>query len=171
MMKKTLAAVMIASAFAASTANATGIPVVDSAGNIDRMLNQVENVAKYVEQIDQLKAQLQQAQQMFNSMNGVRGMAQLMNNPAARQYLPKDAQTLYGLSSNNGQFSGISGSLNSIKQAAQLVKSSDLKNASTGATLDQSQSRLASRQATAEASFSAAGPRFRQLTHLLGPVD
>ena len=55
-MKKTIAAMMIASAFIASTANATGIPVVDIVGNLDRMMNQVENVAKYVEQIDQLKA-------------------------------------------------------------------------------------------------------------------
>lgn len=158
-MKKTIAAMMIASAFIASTANATGIPVVDIVGNLDRMMNQVENVAKYVEQIDQLKAQLQQAQQMFNSMNGVRGMAQLLNNPTARQYLPADAQTLYGLASNSGQYSGLSGSLKAIKQAAQIMKQGDMQNGVAGGILDQRQNLLASLQATAEASFNAAGQR------------
>lgn len=170
-MKKTIAAVMIASAFASSTASATGIPVVTIASDIDRMMNQVENIAKYIEQIDQLKAQLKQAQQMFNSMNGVRGMAQLLNNPAARQYLPKDASTLYGLATNSGQFAGLSGSLNAIKQAAQIAKPSDMQNSEAGGILEQHQNLLASMQATAEASFNAAGQRFDQLQKLIDTVD
>lgn len=170
-MKKTIAVMMIASAFVASTANATGIPVVDIVGNLDRIMNHVEDIAKYAEQIQQLQAQLQQAQQMFQSMNGVRGMAQLLNNPTARQYLPADAQTLYGLASNSGQYSGLSGSLKAIKQAAQIMKQGDMQNGVAGGILDQRQNLLASLQATAEASFNAAGQRFQQLQQLVDTVD
>lgn len=170
-MKQPLVAMMIAVALAASTANATGIPVVDLEGNIQNLQSHIEDVSKFVEQIAQLKAQLEQAQQMFSSMNGVRGMASLLNNPAARQYLPKDASTLYGLATNGGQFSGLSGSLNTIKQAGQIMKQNDMQNSTAGGILDQRQNLLAGLQATAEAGYNAAGARFEQLQQLVDKVD
>jgi type IV secretion system protein VirB5 len=111
---------------------------------------------------------------MFNAMNGVRGMASLINNPAARQYLPKSSQDIYALATTNGgQFSGLSGSLKAIKSASQIMKSTDLKNSTSGASvlLDKQQNQLATLQATAEASFDAAGQRFDTLQALVDTVD
>lgn len=167
-MKKPIAAVLIGALFITSSAGATGIPVVDGALNAQTMANQVANIAKYVEQIVQLKAQLTQAKAMFNAMNGVRGMGMLINNPAARQYLPKTAPQLYALATSTG---GLSGSINAIKAAARIMNPADVANAETATMLGKQQTHLAMMQATAEASYTAAGDRFDTLQALVDQVD
>ena len=73
----------------ASTAHA-GIPVIDSTS----IAQQIQQVVAWGVQFQQMQQQLQRMQQQFDSLNGSRGMANLVNNPAARQYLPADYQTI-----------------------------------------------------------------------------
>lgn len=167
-MRKPLAAILIGALFVTSSAGATGVPVVDGMLNAQTMSNQVANIAKFAEQIVQLKLQLTQAKAMFSAMNGVRGMGMLINNPAARQYLPKTAPQLYALASGSG---GLSGSINAIKAAAQVINPANVANAETGTMLGRQQTHLAMMQATAEASYTAAGNRFDTLQALVNQVD
>lgn len=168
-MKKPIAAVLIGALFVTGSAGATGIPVVDGALNIQTTLNQSANIAQFIQQVTQLKLQLEQAKTMYNAMNGVRGMGSLINNPAARQYLPKSAGQLYAL--GNGGGSGLSGSISAIKAAAQIMNPGDVANAGTGTLLGKQQTQLAMMQATAEASYDAAGNRFDTLQSLVDKVD
>jgi type IV secretion system protein VirB5 len=169
-MKKKLVIALAAVFMLAGNASATGIPVVDVAGNLQNMVNHVESIANMVQQVEQLKAQLNQARQMYTSMNGARGMAALLNNPTARQYLPKEASDIYALATSS-KFSSISGSLATIKKAAQLVDAGNVRNTATSQGLDKQQTLLASVQASAEASYKAAGDRFEQLQTLVDSVD
>jgi type IV secretion system protein VirB5 len=73
----------------ASTAHA-GIPVIDSTS----IAQQIQQVVAWGVQFQQMQQQLQRMQQQFDSLNGSRSMASLVNNPAARQYLPADYQTI-----------------------------------------------------------------------------
>lgn len=168
-MKKSLVAALTAALFCAGSAGATGIPVVDGALNIQTTLNQAANIAQFMQQVTQLKLQLQQAKSMFNAMNGVRGMGALINLPVARQYLPKSAAQLYALGAGGG--SGLSGAIGAIKAAALVMNPADVGNAATGALLGKQQTQLATMQATAEASYNAAGARFDTLQALVDTVD
>lgn len=172
-MKKSLAPFLIGALFAAGPALATGIPVVDIANNTQVALNQATNIIQFTATVTQLKNNLEQAKMMFNAMNGVRGMGALINNPAARQYLPKSASQLYslGVNGSGGGFAGLSGSMAAIRAATQVMKPADVANGTTGALLDKQQSQLARMQATAEASYDAAGARFDTLQQLVDHVD
>lgn len=170
-MKKITTAVVFV--FSANLASASGIPVVDVAGNALKITHQAESILKFVEQIEQLKAQLEQQKQMFASMNGIRGMGQLLNNPAARQYLPANSQEMYNLAVGvqSGKYSGLSGSLKAIRDAGRIVSTSSVKNTATAGALDKAQTQLAAMQASAEAAFNAAGDRFERLEQLVQAVD
>jgi len=170
-MKKSLAILIVSGSFVAGPVFATGIPVVDAMNNAQVAINQATNIVQYVETVAQLKNNLTQAKATFDALNGVRGMAALINNPAARQYLPKSASQLYSLSTSSSGFAGLSGSLAAIKAAAQVMKPSDMANGTSGALLNRQQDQLARMQATAEASYDAAGARFGTLQQLVDHVD
>lgn len=170
-MKKPLAAFIAGGVLAAGPAFAGGIPVVDIINNTQVALNQATNIVQFTATVTQLKNNLAQAKATFDALNGVRGMAALINNPAARQYLPKSASQLYSLATSSSGFSGLSGSLQAIKLASQVMKPSDMANSTSGALLNRQQDQLASMQATAEASYNAAGARFDTLQQLIDHVD
>lgn len=166
-MKKVIMSVAVAAAFYAPGAFAQGIPVIDAAG-IAQAISQGVQLA---EQIQQLKNQLDQAMQLYNSLNGARGMANLLNTPLARQYLPKSASDLYGLSSGAGGFTSISQSIATLKKAGAVLNSGDLTSAGAKSALDKAQTAIASKQATIEAAFNAAGARFDSLQGLIDNID
>jgi type IV secretion system protein VirB5 len=168
-MKKTIIATLIGTLFTAPAW--AGLPVYDAINNMTAITNQAKNIAQYIQMVSQLKNQLAQAQQMFNSMNGVRGMAAILNNPASRQYLPRSASEIYSLGASGGNFAGLSGSIQSIKAAAQVMKPSDVGNPTTAAMLNRQQDQLATMQATAESAYNAAGARFDNLQTLVNTVD
>jgi type IV secretion system protein VirB5 len=173
-MKKVIAVMIGLGALVSGTVSAQGIPVYDNAHVILNTLNQVKNYAEFVKQVQSLQDQLNQAKQMYQSMNGVRGMAALINNPNARHYLPKNYSDLYTLASNpTGGYAGLSGSLNAIRSAAQVLSSATVMNPNSGATqlLNRQQTQLASLQATAEGAYNAAGQRFDVLQNLINTVD
>ena len=108
---------------------------------------------------------------MYNAMNGVRGMGNLINNPAARHYLPKTASGLYNLSQGAGRTQGLSGSLEAIRRAAQVMTPAQAATPHTARMLERQQTQIAMMQATAEASYNAAGARFDSLQTLVNRVD
>ena len=83
------AAILVTCAALLAAPSLRAMPVYDAANHATVKLNQASNYAQFVQQVSQLKLQLEQARTMYNAMNGVRGMGSLINNPAARHYLPK----------------------------------------------------------------------------------
>ncbi len=169
-MKTTLALFVSAALTAASAQAVTGI-VYDPTNHKAVLLNQASNYTQFVQQVTQLKLQLDQAKAMYNSLHGVRGMGALINNPLARQYLPKGATDLYNLGRQRSGANGLSSSIETIMRAAQIMKPSDMASPEGARLLTQQQTQLAAMQATAEAAYNAAGARFATLQTLVDSID
>ncbi|MBK6388048.1 MAG: P-type DNA transfer protein VirB5 [Rhodoferax sp.] len=144
----------------ASTAHA-GIPVIDSTS----IAQQIQQVVAWGVQFQQMQQQLQRMQQQFDSLNGSRGMANLVNNPAARQYLPADYQTIL----NSGY-----GNSAAIRTNARVF---DVTDTTLGATTDaarafqSSGNQAAFNRATAEEGYRQASQRFSTIQVLLDRVN
>ena len=165
------AAILMACAAVLAAPSPRAMPVYDAVNHATVRLNQASNHAQFVQQVTQLKLQLEQARSMYNAMNGVRGMGNLINNPAARHYLPKTASGLYNLSQGAGRTPELSGSLEAIRRAAQVMTPAQAATPHTARMLERQQTQIAMMQATAEASYNAAGARFDSLQTLVNRVD
>lgn len=109
--RRSLAA--LASALFLSTANATGIPVLD-VSNLAQAMLMVQNL---MQQLDQMKSQ-------YDALTGNRGFGTILNNPTLRSYLPDQWQSVYD-QVKGGSLQGISGA------AQQIAASEGLTGAST----------------------------------------
>ncbi|KVW77407.1 P-type DNA transfer protein VirB5 [Burkholderia ubonensis] len=98
-----------ATTFFVSTAHAGGIPVIDIA-SIQQAILMVQSMKQ---QYDQLKSQ-------YDAVVGNRGLGQILNNPALRNYLPDQWQSIYDLV-KSGQLGGITGAANQILQQEGLA--------------------------------------------------
>lgn len=84
------------------------IPVTDGAAIKTSVQQQVETMAKWKLQYDQMVSQIDQMKQEYQSITGVRGLGDVLNNPALRDYLPDDWQGVYD-SVKSGGYAGLSG--------------------------------------------------------------
>lgn len=84
------------------------IPVTDGAAIKMSVQQQVETMAKWKLQYDQMVSQIDQMKQEYQSITGVRGLGDVLNNPALRDYLPDDWQGVYD-SVKSGGYAGLSG--------------------------------------------------------------
>jgi len=170
-MKHLLATLIAGGLLATGPAFAGGIPVYDGVNYIQRGLDQAANIVQFKATVTELQNNLHQAKQTFDALNGVRGMAALINNLPARKYLPASAQQIYALGTPGAGAAGLSGSLQAIKAAMRVLNPANVTNPASGAMLDRQQDQLARMQATAEASYDAAGARFDTLQQLVDNVD
>lgn len=85
------AAVAIAAGSASMTAPAHAF--LGLGGGSD-MAKESTQMARWILQYAQMAEQYTQLVKTYNSLNGVRGMANLVNNPALRHYLPSDYQNI-----------------------------------------------------------------------------
>lgn len=84
------------------------IPVTDGVAIKTSVQQQVETMAKWKLQYDQMVSQIDQMKQEYQSITGVRGLGDVLNNPALRDYLPDDWQGVYD-SVKSGGYAGLSG--------------------------------------------------------------
>lgn len=142
------------------------IPVTDYGLNMQTQMNQQANFAQYVEQVVKLKAQLEQAKQQYESLTGSRGLGDLFNNPALRQYLPQDWTGLYD-AVQGGDVVGISGKVQDIIDKNKSGSITDMS-----ADVAARQERLgAVNKATGLAGFDAAMKRADQIQSLIGQIN
>lgn len=138
-----------------------GIPVIDVAAITQAVLQ----VQSWAQQYQQMVQQFQQMQQQYTSLNGARGMANLVNNPALRQYLPADYQTIL----NSGY-----GSSAQIRAAAKVF---GVEQTTLGATTDSAKAftatanQAALNRATSEDAYKKASERFADIQVLLDKVN
>lgn len=149
---------------ACATANAQ-IPVTDVAS----LTQQMQQVAAWGQQIQGMKDQLGQQQQMFNSMNGARGIGQLLNNPALKNTLPADWQNVYS-SVQAGGYAGLTGSAKAIRDANAVYDCSSGP-ANTVARCNQELNKVAQDKAFANDAYTASQRRLDNVQSLMGQID
>lgn len=89
------------------------IPVTDGASISQGITQQIETMSKWKLQYDQMISQIDQAKQQYASLTGSRGLGNIMNDPALRNYLPADWQAVYD-SVKNGGYNGLSGTAKTV---------------------------------------------------------
>jgi type IV secretion system protein VirB5 len=168
-MKKLLLGVAI-STLISSTAFAQ-IPVTDVASISQGVTQQVETITKWKMQYDQMIRQIDQSKQQFDSMNGSRGMGNIMNDPQYRDYLPADWQGVYD-SVRNGGYNGLSGRGQSVYNATKIFDSCANIRVQEQRTACEARAVKASQdKGFALDAYDAAKGRVNQIDQLMGKID
>ena len=160
---KVAAAVLIA--FGAGGARAQGIPVIDVANliqTVQQVMNDITEIQNQVQQISQLQRQL-------DSINGIRSLGNVFNNPALRNYVPAEAYT-YVNAINTSGYSGLSATAKSLRDFSMVYNCMDL--AGDARTRCQAELARAYQQKglLQDAMKSAAG-RLTQIQSLMGQIN
>lgn len=161
MLKKLFCTFAVIFSLSMGSAAQAGVPVIDGA-NLAQAILQVQS---WAQQYNQMVQQFTQMQAQFTSLNGSRGMASLVNNPALRQYLPADYQTI--LSSGYGNSAA-------IRAASKLygIESTTLGAGTDTAKAFESVAKQASiNRATTEDAYKKASERFTDIQVLLDKVN
>ena len=159
------AAAAVLVACCATPARAQGIPVIDIANLIQTILqvmNDVTEIANQVQQIKQLQGQL-------DSINGLRNLGAVFNNPALKNYVPAEAYTYLNAINTSG-YSGLNGTAKALRDAGMVYNCMDLSGdarTSCQATLAQPYQQKGLLQ---DAMKSAAG-RLSQIQSLMGQIN
>lgn len=162
--KFVLAHFSVVCAVTATTASAQ-IPVTDAAS----LAQQIQQVMAWGQQIQGMKDQLTQQQQLFNSMNGTRGIGQLLNNPTLKDILPQDWQKVYSAIQAGG-YTGLTGSAKAIRDANAIFQ------CNTGskeeiARCNRELNKSAQDKAFASDAYMAAQRRLDNIQALMGQID
>lgn len=146
-------------------AGAQGIPVIDVANlvqTIQQVIDGITQINNQVQQIAQLQSQL-------NSINGVRNLGDIFNNPSLRNYVPAEAYTYLNAVNSSG-YSGLSATGRALRNASMVYNCMDL----TGVARTTCQASLAQpyqhKGLLQDAMKSAAG-RLVQIQSLMGQIN
>ena len=121
--------------------------------------------ASWGTQLQRMTNQFNQLKSTYDSMNGSRGMADLVNNPAARQYLPANYQDI--LSSGYGNWASIRSSAKVMGiEDTTLNPKSDVAKA-----FELTARQAALNRATMEDGYNQASQRFSSIQVLLDKVN
>lgn len=115
-MKKLLIGLALSASFA-MPASAQWSVNINS--DIPAAIHQAQTLAQWANQYKQMVDQITQMENQFKSITGSRGLGQIMNNPALRDYLPADWQKVYD-SVRAGGYAGLTGSGKSVYDANKI---------------------------------------------------
>lgn len=105
----------------AGTARAQGIPVIDAANllqTIQQVMDDITAIESQVQQINQLQGQL-------DSINGIRNLGNVFNNPLLNNYVPAEAY-IYLNAINTSGYSGLSSTARALRDAGMIYNCMDL---------------------------------------------
>ena len=152
------------------SASASGIPVIDVAALANDTMSQATNVAKYIQMIEQYKTQIEQMKQQYESLTGSRGLGLIAQNPALRDYLPADWQTVYD-SVASGGYKGLSGSAALIRDANAIFDACNKKTGGDKTVCERAASKAAQDKAFAVGAFDKAKQRWDQISQLMSQIN
>ncbi len=164
-LKVAAATCLVAGTLGAGNANAQGIPVMDIANLIQtllQVLNDVTEIENQVQQIAQLESQVR-------SINGVRNLGNIMNNPMLRNYVPAEAYTYLNAVNTSG-YSGLNGTARALRDAGMVYNCMDL----TGAARTGCQAALAQpyqQKGLLQDAMRAAAGRLTQINSLMDQIN
>jgi len=169
-LRSLFATVVAVAGLLAGSAAMAQVPVTDVALNTQTMSNQVANIAKYVEMIQQYKTQIDQLKQQYDSLNGMRNLGQILDNPAFKNYLPTEWQDVYSRVQNGG-YKGLTGTAALIKDANQLFDACKTKTGADKTLCERAASKAAQDKAFAESAFDKAKDRLSQIEGLMAAIN
>jgi len=166
-MKLRLKAAAAATAIVLGTGNAQaqGIPVIDIANLIQtllQVLNDITEISNQVQQIYQLENQVK-------SLNGIRNLGDVFNNPMLRNYIPAEAYTQLNAIQNSG-YAALNGTAKALRDAGMVYNCMDL----TGAARTTCQSTLAQpyqHKGLLQDAMKSASGRLSQIQSLMNQIN
>nr|WP_017173536.1 P-type DNA transfer protein VirB5 [Xanthomonas phaseoli] len=163
-------ALILAATLALSGTAFAGVPVTVIA-DVPAITNQIETMAKWKAQYDQMVSQINQMQKQYDAVTGPRGLGQIMNNPALRDYLPSDWQKVYD-SVRTGGYNGLSGSAAAIHDANKVFDACGRMAAGAQRTACEAAAvKPAQDKAFAGEAYAAAKSRLDQINSLMGQIN
>lgn len=141
------------------------IPVTDVAS----LTQQVQQVISWGQQLKQMKDQIDQAKKTYESMNGSRGLGNLLNNPALKNALPADWQKIYSAVQNGG-YKGLSGSAKAIRDANKLFDCT-FSSQSLQALCQRQAAKSSQDKAFAQDAYASAQARLDNIQGLMDQID
>ena len=162
-LKLTAAAVLVACG--TSGARAQGIPVIDVANliqTVQQVLNDITEISNQVQQIQHLYAQVE-------SINGVRDLGNVFNNPTLRNYVPPDAY-VYLNAVNTSGYSGLSATAKALRDVGMLYNCAELQ----GDARTRCQAKLSQayqQKGLLQDAMKSAGGRLKQIQSLMGQIN
>ena len=160
---KVVAAALIA--VSAGNVRAQGIPVIDIANLVQTILQVLNDVTKINNQVQQITA----LQSQLDSINGVRNLGNIFNNPTLKNYVPPEAYTYLNAVNTSG-YSGLNATAKVLRDAGMVYNCMDL----TGAARTSCQAALAQpyqqKGLLQDAMKSAAG-RLSQINSLMSEIN
>lgn len=153
-----------------SLANAQ-IPVTDSASIAQSISQQIETIAKWESQYKQLESQIEQAKQQYEALTGSRGYGEAFNDPAMRDYLPPEWQSVYD-GVKRGGYSGLTGQSAQIYNENKVFDSCERIESESQRRVCESRAVKASQdKALALESFDKAKARINQIDRLMRQIN
>ncbi|SOO00227.1 P-type DNA transfer protein VirB5 [Xanthomonas citri] len=163
-------ALILGATLALSGTAFAGVPVTVIA-DVPAITNQIETMAKWKAQYDQMVSQINQMKQQYASVTGSRGLGQIMNNPALRDYLPSDWQKVYD-SVRTGGYNGLSGSAAAIYDANKVFDACGRMAAGAQRTACEAAAvKPAQDKAFVGDAYAAAKARLDQINSLMGQIN
>jgi type IV secretion system protein VirB5 len=131
-MKKAISIVIFILVVGSNSQVLATISVIDSAN----LANSAKQVAYWAEQLAAMRNQLDQAKEQYRTITGSRGLGDILNNPALRQYLPLEYQNIYDaansdLSSPIATITAAQNLIGSINDMQKSVETRQRRNAIT----------------------------------------
>ena len=158
-------ALCLVGALGAAPSQAQGIPVIDIANliqTVQQVLNDITEINNQVQQITQLQGQL-------DSINGMRNLGAIFDNPALRNYVPAEAYTRLNAIDASG-YAALGSTAKSLRDAGMVYNCLDL----VGDARSRCQTALSApyqhKGLLQDAMQSAAG-RLSQIQALMGQVN
>lgn len=157
-------------------AHATGFPVIDITSIAKDAISWAQQVADMKLQYDQLVNSYKQSVKNYESISGIRNMADLVNNPASRYYIPAEYQDILRLSTGirGGHYDDLQNRVAELREGAKLLDiddSWDDENSISGIAFVSAQNQIAINSALSEKAFNEINLRTNNLQILLDKVN
>lgn len=134
-------------------------------GGLANIATERTQIASWIAQYAQMLQQYKQLVEEYRSLNGIRGMADLVNNPALRRYLPPDYKKI--LDEGYGDWQTI----RNLNQLSDLSRSGLSQGSDVANLFNRTAKQTAVNEATYEAAYKRASVRFDDIQVLLDKVN
>lgn len=171
--QKFIRATILATTLALSLPSmAGGIPVIDVAS----IAEAVKTLLQLQKQFSELQEQTGLSEEQLRSMTGSRSMADLVNDPQSRFYIPAEYQDVLKLTAgiNGGDYDGLQNRIEQLLEAATLLDIEDTPygaDSLEGQAYVADQNQIALNSALAEEAYNEANRRTENLQVLLDRVN
>jgi type IV secretion system protein VirB5 len=160
--------ILAITALLAATGAQAQMAVTDPALTLMTQASWVKQAADMARQIQQAQQQLTQAKQTYDSLNGSRGISNLLRNPSLYNYLPPDAANAMRV--NTSGLSGTDALLANMRLLGIEQTSLDPRS-ETGTNFTARQTSNANYQLLNDQAYQAANNRIKQLDSMVKSID